>query len=127
MRILVVEDDAFMRKALIAYLGKVPGYVVSQAFTVDGALAILRQEPAFDVVLLDIQLDHQSGWSVVSHIKSDEKHSATPVIVISGLDTAAIHQGAMNYGGLLARTSIIMGKPVDGDKLLEMIRRVTGT
>lgn len=126
MRLLVVEDDVHMRTAYARYLAAA-GYEVRMALTAEEAMTLLEHEAPFDVVLLDIRLDGQSGWSVAGFMQASEKHRATPIIVISGLDPDEIREGANSYARLLTRAAIIMGKPIDGDKLLAMIKRVTGT
>lgn len=125
VRVLVVEDDVHMRTAFDRYL-KSAGYEVSMAFNAEAALTLLTHERAFDVVLLDIKLDGQSGWAVAGFMQAHERHRQTPIIVISGLEPEEIRQGAFAYAHLLARAAIIMSKPVDGDRLLDMIERVTG-
>lgn len=125
VRVLVVEDDAFMRTLFASHL-KSAGYEVMMAFTAEAAMTLLSQERAFDVVLLDIRLDGQSGWTVAGFMQAHERHRQTPIIVVSGLDPDEIRQGAFAYAHLLARAAIIMSKPVDRDRLLDMIERVTG-
>lgn len=125
MRVLVVEDDVHMRTAFARFLASA-GYEVAMAFTAEAAMTLLSQERAFDVVLLDIKLDGQSGWSVAGFMQAQSRHRDTPIIVVSGLEPEEIRQGAMSYANLLSKAAIIMGKPIDGEELLDMIEKVTG-
>lgn len=125
MRVLVVEDDVHMRTAFARFLAAA-GYEVAMAFTAEAAMTLLGHERSFDVVLLDIKLDGQSGWAVAGFMQAHDKHRNTPIIVVSGLEPEEIREGAFAYAHLLSRAAVILSKPVDGDKLLDMIERVTG-
>lgn len=126
MRILVVEDDAFMRTALQRVLTQA-GHDVTQAFNATAAMDLLSSE-TFDVVLLDILLGPgtQTGWSVAGFMQAHERTRNVPIIVLSGLAPEEVRAGAHRYANLLSKAAIILGKPVDGDDLLNTIDRVCG-
>ena len=62
-RILLVEDDAMVRRALAEWLG-IAGWVVREAEDAASALALLGEE-AFDLVLSDVRMPGLSG--LVAH------------------------------------------------------------
>ena len=83
-KILIVEDDEFLRTLLADKLTG-SGNEVEQAETGERALEILAGfQP--DLVLLDLILPGMSGFDVLGWIKSQsEPLSQTPVIILSNL------------------------------------------
>ncbi|HXI00910.1 MAG TPA: response regulator transcription factor [Sphingobacteriaceae bacterium] len=82
-KILVVEDEELMLKALQFRLGK-EGYDVFIAK--DGMQALkLISETQFDLVITDIMLPFVGGLEIVNKIKSDPETKDTPVIVLSAV------------------------------------------
>lgn len=102
VRVLLVEDDAFLREICSKKLTK-EGYTVYEA--VDGQQAldgVVDLKP--DIVLLDIILPAVDGFQILSQIRanSDEKISKVPIIMLSNLgqedDIAkAMENGANDY------------------------------
>jgi two-component system KDP operon response regulator KdpE len=95
--ILIVEDDETFVRVLTTALGA-DGYRVMDAVTGQNAIAEVRTRNP-DVVLLDLGLPDVDGISLVSEIR---KHSAAPIIVVSGRDhetnkVAALDAGANDY------------------------------
>lgn len=80
-RILVVEDEATLRRVLVRNLvGR--GHAVSEASTAVDAVEAIRQERP-DLVLLDINLPDQSGWDVLRELR--HRGIAVPTIVVSAV------------------------------------------
>lgn len=101
--ILVVEDDALARAILTRCLVS-EGHEVETAETGLEALVALERAdaPAFDVVLLDIEMPELDGYDTLSRIKENEVLRHLPVIMISGVDDLAsvvrcIEMGATDY------------------------------
>jgi two-component system KDP operon response regulator KdpE len=96
-RVLVVEDDAETRTALIRELAA-RGYRIDEA--PDGATAIRRWETRRpDVVLLDLGLPDVDGLQVISRIR---REATTPIVILSGRyeereKVAALERGADDY------------------------------
>ena len=59
--VLVVEDDAAARQALVLLLGT-EGYAVSAAANGQEALAFLRTRPPPDLILLDLMMPVMDGY-----------------------------------------------------------------
>ena len=84
MRILVVEDlgaDALLfREAL-----RDAGLAQSLSFATNGAEALdkLRNEPAPDLLLLDLDLPRVSGREVLDGVRSDPRLRLLPVVIIT--------------------------------------------
>ncbi len=84
MRILVIEDDKFLRELLIGKL-VAEGHEISTA--TDGKEAIAALEaPVPELVLLDLLLPDLSGFEILEKMKAKDSWKPVPVIVLSNLD-----------------------------------------
>ena len=111
--VLVVEDDPAAAELLTRQL-VAAGYRTEVAKTGNEALAKARElQPA--AITLDIILPEVDGWEVISRLKSDDRTSSIPIIVVSVVDNPelGIALGAIEY----------FVKPVDTRALLERLRR----
>jgi CheY-like chemotaxis protein len=117
-RILVVEDEPFVRDLISEYLAKA-GYDVDEAQT--GAQALERMRDAMpDMVLLDLQLPVMSGPDFVAAVRQEPELASAAVVVLSG--QANLTEEVANLG---ARASL--AKPIDLDVLLAVVDRVSQT
>lgn len=102
IKILLVEDDGFLREIIFKRLVN-EGFDVVEAE--DGEKALIEVNRGdFDVVLLDIILPNINGFEVLEKIKSNEneKIKNLPVIMLSNLGQEtdiekAMSMGASNY------------------------------
>jgi len=82
-KILVVEDDKFLRELIIKkLLGE--GYDVVEAADGEEGVKKIREEKP-DLVLLDLILPGIDGFGVLSQMREDQSVSSTPVIILSNL------------------------------------------
>jgi len=83
-RILLAEDDNFLSKLLSKKLVDSQANVTRAA---DGeeAINILKSNPKFDLVLLDLMMPKIGGFEVMEAINADEKLKGTPIIILSNL------------------------------------------
>lgn len=82
-RILLVEDDHFLRKAAQTSLTR-RGYQVVTAADGEEALRLVRTERP-DLILLDLIMPKIQGFEVLRTLKADADTAAIPVIVLSNL------------------------------------------
>ncbi|HEY0896953.1 MAG TPA: response regulator transcription factor [Sphingobacteriaceae bacterium] len=95
-KILVIEDEALMLKALGFRLKK-DGYDVFTAQ--DGAVAMeLIGQNAFDLIITDIMMPFVGGLEIVSMIKGSPDTRHTPVIVLSAVGLENIVMEAFELG-----------------------------
>lgn len=82
-KILVIEDDKFLRKV---YESKLPkeGFVVISAVDGQDGIDKLKQDPP-DLVLLDLIMPKKTGFEVLEEIKKDKKLAKIPILVLSNL------------------------------------------
>ncbi len=82
-KILIVEDDRFLRE-LIAKKIKEQGYDVSEAGDGESGLKLIK-ETKLDLILLDLILPGIDGFQVLKNIKQDPETADIPVIILSNL------------------------------------------
>ena len=82
-RVLLAEDDRFLRRAAEARLTR-HGLVVLTAADGEEALRIARAEP-LDLVLLDVIMPKLDGFEVLKTLRQDAATARLPVIVLSNL------------------------------------------
>ncbi len=112
--ILLVDDDALMRRSLAFHLEQA-GYHVHTAANAEDALAFVRRSPP-DLVLLDIALPGMDGLDALRELKA--RHDL-PVIFLTGRrreldEVVGLELGADDY----------ITKPFDIDVVLAHIKAV---
>ncbi|MDX9819925.1 MAG: response regulator, partial [Desulfococcus multivorans] len=81
MKILVVDDDAMVVESCRRIL-KAEGATVHWAEDADKAIAVLRGEGDFDMVLTDIKMPGRDGFELIRVIK--EKFPGTAILMMTG-------------------------------------------
>jgi signal transduction histidine kinase/DNA-binding response OmpR family regulator len=111
--VLVVEDDPAAAELITRQL-IAAGYRVELARTGTQALEKARAlQPA--AITLDIILPEVDGWEVMTRLKSDERTSGIPIVVVSVVDNPelGLALGAIDY----------FIKPVNANVLIERLRQ----
>ena len=111
-KILVIEDDAHIRRLLRAALQRA-GHIVSEAATAREGLSLVDIEKP-EIVLLDLGLPDRDGLELIQPIK--QRSNATVLVVSAREDTtekvAALDLSADDY----------VTKPFDTEEVLARIR-----
>lgn len=81
--VLVVEDDAFLRKLLVNKLKK-DGFEVAETTSGKEALEFLKTKMPI-IVLLDLVMPGVDGFQVLEEMRKNPQTKDTPVIVLSNL------------------------------------------
>lgn len=81
MRILVVEDDAFVRDMAVSGLEDA-GFEVIEAVDGGQALRLLNTEIAIDALLTDVRMPGASGWEVAKAYR--RQFPDLPVMYVTG-------------------------------------------
>ena len=114
-KILIIEDEAAIRRVLLKILSEEnPDYKVSEAEDGLQGVELIKKEN-FDLILCDIKMPKMDGIEVLNQIKIIKPE--TPIVMISGhgdLDTAvqSMRIGAFDY----------ISKPPDLNRLLNTVR-----
>ncbi len=97
-RVLVVEDDALSRRVLASILE--PDYTIVMAATGRQALERASVVPAPDLVLLDLLLPDQDGYSVLLQLRASAVTASIPVIVVSVLNSSGAEIKGLEHGAI---------------------------
>ena len=111
--ILIVEDDADLRE-MMAQLLLLEGFNAQTVANGREALDYLRTTERPELILLDLMMPVMDGWEFRREQQRDPKLAAVPVIVLSALDQTRV--GDIGAAAFLK-------KPLDFDRLLELVRR----
>src|SRR5689334_7970899 len=102
MSILVVEDDADVRRCLCLILQQ-EGFVVNAFADADEALRHLRTHPVPMLILLDLGLPVIDGAAFRARQLCDRRLARVPMIVISGREGAAVEAKRLGACDFLAK------------------------
>ncbi|BAS25940.1 response regulator [Limnochorda pilosa] len=119
MRVLVVDDTAFMRMTLRRALERFGHEVVGEA--ADGEEAVqLYNELRPDLVTMDITMPKMDGITAIRQIRSVEPKAR--IIVCS-----AMGQKPMVVEALEAGAQDFLVKPFDADRIRDALERMNGS
>ncbi len=113
-KLLVVEDDADLREALVDTL-ELAGYDVVDADCGESAIVRLSKEP-FDMVVSDVNMPGIDGHQLLEHVIS--KYPGLNFLMITAYGSIAnavdaMRQGAVDY----------LVKPFEPEKLVDLVER----
>ena len=112
-KILVVEDNDFVRMQLARYLEDA-GHEVIEA--TDGLKAQEILKPDISLVVLDVRMAPIDGFEFIKALHS--KNLQTPVILVTGDNNPDLLSEASRW-----HVSAVLMKPVQKDRLLKMVSR----
>jgi two-component system chemotaxis response regulator CheY len=116
--ILTVDDSRMMREMLLMVLQGAGFNVIQAEDGIEGLEALSRANP--DVIITDINMPRMDGYGVIEGVRSDPRHRATPILVLSTESSPEKKQRARDAGA----TGWIV-KPFQADTLLDVVRRVS--
>jgi DNA-binding NarL/FixJ family response regulator len=106
IKILIVDDHSLIREGLRMIIENEPEIkIAGEASNGADALEIAAREQP-DVVLLDIDLNGESGIDLIEKIL--ERSKDTKILMLTGVLDGAVHQRAMQLGalGILIKTEV---------------------
>jgi signal transduction histidine kinase len=118
LSILVVDDEADAR-AVVAETFRLEGASVTIGDCVSSALKHLQQDRHFDVVVTDIGMPEEDGYSLVRKLRALPARENLVVIALTGYASRADVELAIDAG-----FDLHVAKPVDFDSFVPLIRRL---
>lgn len=113
---LVVDDEDALARLASRYL-RDEGFEVFTAH--DGEEGLVRaRELKPDVIVTDASMPKMDGWAMAKELKADAELHEIPLVFLTAMNDAkslarGIGAGARHW----------LPKPIDGDKLVETVRR----
>ena len=115
-KILMIEDDRFLRKIYRDKLTKAGFEFIEATNGIEGINKVISERP--DLVLLDLILPRKNGFDVLIDMKSNKNTKDIPVIILSNLGQESdikrgLALGAQDY---LVKTEVSLSEVVDKAK-----------
>ncbi len=118
--ILVIDDDHDLQKLIRTYF-VMEGFLPRAAFKRDDIAIALRQQPAPDLVLLDVQLPDANGFDLLARMREHPVLKSMPVVML----TAESTREAVLRGLQLGADGYVT-KPFEPDVLVSAVKAVLG-
>ena len=115
-RLLVVDDDKYIRRILSLGLG-LEGFEVDQAADGLEAFEMLRHQRP-DAIMLDLMMPVMDGRSFIHRVR-DELGSDVPIVVLTSVDRAEAMRDLAETGA-----SAILHKPAEVHEIVETLREL---
>ncbi len=125
-KILIVEDDRFLRELISKKLDAEEEYNIVQAVDGESAIKKIGEEDP-DLVLLDLILPGIDGFEVLSRVKNNPELMDTPVVILSNLGQKeevdkGLELGAIDFlikahftpGEIIKKIKKVLKEQVDG-------------
>lgn len=114
--VLVADDDV---RNIFSLSKSLENYKMNIITALDGkeALAKLYENPAIDVVLLDMMMPKMDGYETATRIRENPSWKNLPVIAVTAKAMTGDREKCINAGA-----SDYITKPVDVDQLLSLLR-----
>lgn len=119
LRILAV-DDVPTNLELIEILATGAGHAVRCAASGEAALDLLRDDPAFDLILMDVQMPGLDGLETTRRIRMMSEAANTPIVALTA-NVLADQIEACRAAGMDDH----LGKPIRPEALTETLDRVS--
>jgi len=97
-KVLIVEDDKFLREIIVKKMIKV-GFEVKNARNSKETMDIL-DDWSPDIILLDLILPGEGGFSILEKIKKEVRLASIPVVILSNLGQEGDKQKATDLGAI---------------------------
>jgi CheY-like chemotaxis protein len=112
-RILIVEDNDFVRMQIVRYLADADFEVVEAA---DGNAALEHMKTSIDLAIVDVRMEPIDGFEFIRSIRGNGQN--TPVILVTGDQNPDLLNEANKWG-----VAAVLMKPVQKDRLIKMVTR----
>ncbi len=119
-KILLVEDQMTTRLLEKSIL-EAAGFRVRTAE--DGVIALERlEDAAFDLIITDVQMPRMDGFTLTARLKSDERFSHIPIIIVTSLEREEERKEGLQAGA----DAFLLKKSFNQESLIQTIRTLIG-
>jgi CheY-like chemotaxis protein len=114
-RVLIVDDDDDVRQTTASMLESL-GYSVAESDSADAALAILEQDPDFDLIVSDVKMPGSLDGTGLAHAVR-KQWPTIPVLLMSGFVDSEAEASAF----------ALLEKPFEASRLAARVREMLNT
>lgn len=119
-KILIIEDDRFLRKIYKNKL-EAEGFEVMEAIEgEEGIHKVQNEQP--NLVLLDLMLPRKDGFDVLSDIKKDPNTKDIPIIILTVLGQESDIKRGLDLGA----TNYLVKGQTDLNQVVKVIKQTLG-
>jgi len=116
---ILVVDDSITSRVLIKDILENSGYKVKACVDGKEAWTELRQNH-YDLVVTDVEMPRVNGFELTKMIKSSEKHSQTPVVLVTGLSKKEDMEKGIDSGA----NAYIVKSDFEQSNLIQTVERL---
>jgi two-component system chemotaxis sensor kinase CheA len=120
-RRILVADDSLTTRTLEQSVLEAGGFVVVTAFDGMEALRLLQVEQ-IDLVVSDVEMPRMDGFGLCEAIRASERLRKTPVILVTGRESAEDRARGMDAGA----DAYLLKSSFDQEQLLEAVQQLLG-
>ncbi len=117
-RVLIVDDNATNRK-ILRILTQKWGMIPIEATSGEAALALLEDEDAFDVAVLDVHMPGMDGLALAEAIKEHSPEAALPMMMLSSVVDPAYKERTRDLD-----VDVFLYKPLKPTQLFTEFKRL---
>jgi CheY-like chemotaxis protein len=121
--ILVVDDDPDLVEAVSMKLES-ENFRVAKAYDGNQGWEKIKEErPA--LVILDVMMPNKNGYQLCDEIKKDPQYQDITVVLLTAVGEAVTTTRYMHRDGITTLANDFIPKPIDLDKLMEIVKDYT--
>lgn len=120
-KLLIIEDDAVLRKSLGEYLSSEGFEVIYAEDGEIGSQLAVSEKP--DLILLDIVLPKKDGYQVLQEAKENQETKHIPIVLLTNLGSIADVEKALEMGA----TTYLVKADYKLEEVTEKIKEILGT
>lgn len=118
--ILVVDDDTDLVEALSMKLES-ENFAVAKAYDgIEGFDKIKAERPS--LIILDVMMPRKDGYELCDELKGADEYKDIPVILLTAVADAVNSTNYTHMGGKTTLADDFVPKPIDLDKLMEIVK-----
>lgn len=114
-KILVVEDNDFVRMQIVRFLEEA-GYVVSESARGDEAVDIATKDNNLNLAIVDVRMEPVDGFDFIRTLQG--RNINIPVILVTGDENPDLLDQSQKLG-----VGAVLMKPVQKDRLIKTVER----
>ncbi len=117
--ILVVDDDTDLVE-MVAMKLESKGFRVAKAYDGVEAMTKIREErPA--LLILDVMMPRKDGYTLCNELKTSEEYKGIVIVLLTAVTDAISSTNYTHMGGKTTLADDFVPKPIDMDKLVEIV------